>query len=343
MSKRVSIKDIAELAGVSHSTVSRALHGRGRMSDDTRSRIVALAEDVGYTPDALARGLVSGETLTVGVVVTTIADPFVVQIVDGIEAVAQEAGYSVFLSASHNDPEREISVVETFRQRRVDAVIITSSRVGALYADILEDFGAPIVLINNMQEGKYLFSVSADDVGGAQMAVEHLLALGHRRIGYVGSSERPISSQRRWQGYLQAFETAGIDPIPELKVAPQGDTDLEVGRRGLVELLARAPTAIFAYNDMAAIGVMLEARKRAINIPRRLSLVGFDDIQAARFMTPALTTIQQPRKAMGRAAMEMTLSLLQGEKASNISMACRLVQRDSVARNHAKSDVILTA
>jgi DNA-binding LacI/PurR family transcriptional regulator len=100
------------------------------MSDETRSRIIALAEDVGYTPDALARGLVSGETHTVGVVVTTIADPFVVQIVDGIESVAHGAGYSVFLSASHNDPEREISVVETFRQRRVDAVIITASRVG---------------------------------------------------------------------------------------------------------------------------------------------------------------------------------------------------------------------
>ena len=343
MSKRVSIKDIAELAGVSHSTVSRALHGRGRMSDETRTRIVALAEDVGYTPDALARGLVRGETHTVGVVVTTIADPFVVQIVDGIEDAAQEAGYSVFLSASHSDPEREISVVETFRQRRVDAVIVTSSRVGALYSDILRDFGAPIVLINNMQEGKYLFSVAADDVSGAQMAVEHLLALGHRRIGYIGSAERPISSQRRWQGVLQAFSQFGIDPIPELTVAPQEETDLEVGRSGLVELLAHAPSAIFVYNDMTAIGVMLAAREREIDIPRQLSLVGFDDIQAARFVTPALTTIQQPRKAMGRAAMEMTLSLLQGEEASNISMACRLVQRDSVVRNLAKSDAILTA
>ena len=334
MSKRVSIKDIAELAGVSHSTVSRALHGRGRMSDETRSRIIALAEDVGYTPDALARGLVRGETYTVGVVVTTIADPFVVQIVDGIESVAHQAGYSVFLSASHNDPEREISVVEVFRQRRVDAVIVTSSRVGALYADILEDFGAPIVLINNMQEGKYLFSVAADDVGGAQMAVEHLLALGHRRIGYVGSVERPISSNRRWQGVLQAFLRFGIEPIPGLKVAPHGYTDLEVGRRGLVELLAHAPSAVFVYNDMTAIGVMLEARERKINIPRELSLVGFDDIQAARFVTPALTTIRQPRKAMGRAAMEMTLSLLQGEEASNITMTCRLVERDSVASYH---------
>lgn len=340
MSKRVSIKDIAELAGVSHSTVSRALHGRGRMSDETRARIVALAEDVGYTPDALARSLVRGETRTIGVVVTTIADPFVVQIVDGIESVAQEAGYSVFLSASHNDPDRELSVVETFRQRRVDAVIVTSSRVGALYADILEDFGAPIVLINNMHESKYVYSVSADDVGGAQMAVEHLLALGHRRIGYIGSVERPISSERRWQGYLQAFERFGIAPTPALRVAPLAETDLEVGRRGLVELLDHVPSAVIAYNDVSAIGVMLEARARRIELPRQLSLVGFDDIQATQFVTPALTTIHQPREAMGRAAMEMALLLLRGEDASDISLACRLVERDSVSRYPDRAEMV---
>ncbi|HEY54398.1 MAG TPA: LacI family transcriptional regulator [Caldilineae bacterium] len=331
MSKRVSIKDIAELAGVSHSTVSRALHGRGRMSEETRMRIIALAEDVGYTPDALARGLVSGETRTIGVVVTTIADPFVVQIVDGIESVAQEAGYSVFLSASHNDPDREMAVVETFRQRRVDAVIVTASRVGALYADILEDFGAPIVLINNMHASKYLYSVSADDVSGAQMAVEYLLAKGHQRIAYIGSAERPLSSQRRWRGYLQAHKRFGIVPAAALRVEPLAETDREVGRMGLVELLDQAPSAIFTYNDMTAIGVMLEARARKVDIPRQLSLVGFDDIQATQFVMPALTTIHQPRAAMGKAAMEMALSLLHGKDASNISLACHLVERDSVS------------
>jgi len=332
LSKRVSIKDIAEIAGVSHSTVSRALHGRGRMSDETRSRIIALADDVGYTPDALARSLVRGETRTIGVVVTTIADPFVVQIVDGIEEVAQKAGYSVLLSASNNDPAREISVVETFRERRVDAVIVTSSRVGALYADILEDFGAPIVLINNMQEGKYLYSISADDVSGAQMAVECLLGLGHRRIGYIGSSERPISTQRRWQGYLQAFaKSDGL--IPELMVVPKADTDLEVGRRGLAELLVYAPSAILAYNDMTAFGVMLAAREHSIQIPHQISLVGFDDIQTTEYVTPTLTTIHQPRRTMGREAMEMALALLREEEVSNLTVACRLVERDSVTRH----------
>lgn len=333
MSKRVSIKDIAELAGVSHSTVSRALHGRGRMSEATRNRILALAEDVGYTPDALARSLVSGDTHTIGVVVTSIADPFVVEIVDGIEDIAQKAGYSVLLSASNNDPVREIAVVETFRERRVDAVIVTSSRVGALYADILDDFGAPIVLINNMQQGKYVFSVSTDDVGGAQMAIEHLLAAGHRRIGYIGSADRPISSQRRWQGYRQAFANLGYPPILELEVEPGGETDLEVGRKGLVELLSQDPSAIFAYNDMTAFGVMFAAREQGIDIPLQLSLVGFDDIQVADFVTPTLTTIHQPRKSMGQAAMEMALALLRGEDVSNITMVCRLVERESVI-NH---------
>ena len=331
MTKRVSIKDIAEVVGVSHSTVSRALHGRGRMSDETRRQILETAKELGYTPDARARSLVQGTTRTVGVVVTSIADPFVIDIVAGIEDVTQKAGYSVFLSASHKDPVREMAVVETFRERRVDAVIVTASRVGNLYADLLEDFGAPIVLINNMQEGRYLHSVSADDVAGAQMAVESLLAWGHRRIGFIGSGERSVSSQRRWRGYCQAFLARGLEPPTGLKTTPEVETDLEAGRRGLTALLPHGPTAIFAYNDLTAIGVMLAARELRLAIPEQLSLVGFDDIQAAQFVTPPLTTVRQPRKAMGRAAMEMALALLQDEEPRNILFPCHLVQRESVA------------
>lgn len=337
MTKRVSIKDIAEAAGVSHSTVSRAIHGTGRMSEATRTRILMLAEEMGYTPDALARSLVRGQTSTIGVVVTTIADPFVVQIVSGIEDLAQEAGYSVFLSSSHMDPDREIAVVEVFRQRRVDAVIVSASRVGSLYSDSLQRFGVPIVLINNQAEGEYLYSVSADDVAGAHMAVDHLLEQGHRRIAYIGSSSRPISTERRLTGYHQALAAYGVEPMPELEVSPQAESDLEVGRRGLVELLPHEPAAIFSYNDVTAIGVMLEARERQIDIPEHLSLIGFDDIETARFVTPPLTTILQPREAMGRASMEMVLALLEGEEVSDRILPCKLIVRQSTKPHRKKS------
>ena len=329
MTKRVSIKDIAEVAGVSHSTVSRAIHGTGRMSEATRTRILTLAEEMGYTPDALARSLVRGQTSTIGVVVTTIADPFVVQIVSGIEDLAQEAGYSVFLSSSHMDPDREIAVVEMFQQRRVDAVIVSASRVGSLYSDSLQRFGVPIVLINNQADGEYLHSVSADDVTGARLAVEHLLELGHRRIAYIGSASRPISNERRLGGYRQALAAYGLEPMPGLEVSPGVGSDLEVGRRGLVELLPHEPTAIFTYNDVTAIGVMLEAREQGIDIPGRLSLIGFDDIETAQFVSPPLTTIRQPREAMGRAAMEMVLALLNGEETGDRILPCELIVRQS--------------
>ncbi len=333
MTRRVSIKDIAEAAGVSHSTVSRALRGAGRMSDETRRRILELAKEMGYTPDAQARSLVKGRTNTVGVVVTTIADPFVVDVVDGIEDVAQGAGYSVFLSSSHMDPQREMAVVETFRQRRVDAVIVTSSRVGSLYAADLEQFGAPIVLINNQQAGRYLYSVSADEVDGARIATEHLLDLGHRRIGYIGSAFRPVSSKRRQQGYREALEARGVALDSAMEALPAVQSDLDAGRRGLEMLWSQRPTAILTYNDMTALGVLQKARQLSIAIPQHLSLMGFDNIEVTQFVTPTLSTVHQPRKTMGRAAMEMALKLLHDEQVeqTNIMFSCRLVVRESTA------------
>ncbi len=331
MKSRVSIKDIAEMAGVSHSTVSRALQGTGRMSEETRARILALADELGYTPDALAQSLVRGRTRTVGVVVTTIADPFVAGIIDGIEEVAGKAGYTVLLGASHMDPAREMSVVENLRQRRVDAVIVTASRVGSYYSEHLRRFGVPIVLVNNMVESEYLYAISCDQVEGARQATAHLLSLGHRRIAYVGSSFREHSSKQRRRGYEMALEEAGITTDPNLVVIPQENRDVTVGRRALEMLWPHNPTAIFAYNDLTAIGIMMAARDMGIRIPQDLSLVGFDNIEATEFVTPPLTTVHQPREAMGRAAMNMALDLLKEKTIKNRMLACKFIVRSSTS------------
>jgi DNA-binding LacI/PurR family transcriptional regulator len=328
----VTIKDIAEAANVSHTTVSRALKGHGRISDATVQRIRRLAEEMGYTPSAVAQSLVTQRTYTIGVVVTTIADPFVVNVVSGIEEAAQAAGYSVFLSSSHNDPERELAVVGTFQRRRVDAVIVSASRVGNLYAAHLQRFQVPIVLINSQAESDTLHSVASDDVQGATLAVNHLLQQGHRRIAYIGSATRPHSSLRRRDGYQQALAAAGTVPDPRWAVAPEGPGDLEVGQRGLAAVLAAEPTAIFTYNDMTAVGVLLEARRRGIAVPQQLSVVGFDDIELTRFLHPPLTTVNQPKEAMGRAAVHMALDLLNGQEVHNQLQPCSLVVRDSTAR-----------
>ena len=331
MKNRISIKDIAEQAGVSHSTVSRALQGTGRMSVETRARIIELADEMGYTPDALAQSLVRGSTKTVGVVVTTIADPFVAGIVAGVEEVAGQAGYTVLLGASHMNPDREIAVVGNLRQRRVDAVIVTASRVGDHYSEHLQRFGVPIVLVNNMVQGEYLYAITCDQTAGAYQAASYLISLGHQRIAYVGSSARRHSSLMRQKGYERALAEANLDIQQDLIVIPREATDVAAGEAALRALWPRRPTAIMAYNDLTAIGVMMGARTMNIRIPEEVSLVGFDDIAVTEFVTPPLTTVHQPREAMGRAAMQMALDILNEQTIQNRSLACKLVIRDSTS------------
>ncbi|MBN1218730.1 MAG: LacI family DNA-binding transcriptional regulator [Anaerolineae bacterium] len=325
----VTIKDIAKAAGVSHTTVSRALKGNPVISPETRARIQILAREMGYTPSAVAQSMRAQRTHTVGMVVTTIADPFVVQVVEGVESVARAAGYSVLLCTSHDDPDQEIDVVETLHRRRVDVIIVTSSRVGSLYPERLGQLRVPIVLINNQSEGQYLYSVAVDDVQGAQLAVEHLLKLGHRRIGYVGTNRRPRSSRRRLAGYEKALDQAGIEPDPALIPPPVSKADIERGAEALAHLLTTDATAVFCYNDLIAIGLLLACRQRGIAVPQQLSVVGFDDIESAQFVSPALTTVNQPRLQLGQLAMRMALDLLNRQEVQDQLLLCKLVVRES--------------
>lgn len=327
----VSIKDIAKAAGVSHSTVSRALQGSPLVNPRTAAQIRQLAQEMGYTPSAVAQSLVTQRTRTIGLVVTFISDPFVDRVVDGIEDLATTAGYSVFLSSSQGDPDREMAVVDIFHRRRVDGVIVLASRVGRLYGERLQELSVPIVLINNQAEGQYLYSVSADDEQGARLAVRHLIELGHERIGYIGSASRPPTSLRRLAGYQAELERAGIPFNPNLVIVPETIHDLESGRLGIEYLLTTNITAVFCYNDRTAIGALLTLRERGIPVPGSLSVVGFDDIEPSWYVTPPLTTVHQPRLEMGRRAMQMLLDLLAGEPVSDEVLPCRLIVRDSTA------------
>lgn len=327
----VSIKDIARAAGVSHSTVSRALRNSPLVKPETAAYIRQLAQEMGYIPNVIAQSLVTQRTYTIGVIVTSISDPFVDRIVEGIEDVATGEGYSVFLSSSHADPGREIAVVESFHRRRVDAMIVIASRVGSLYAERLQELRVPIVLINNQADGDYIYSVRVDDQRGARKAVEHLIALGHRRIGYVGCHFRPPSNRRRLEGYRQALQQAGIPYAPEFVLHPLSFSDVENGRIALDRLVEAGVTAVFCYNDRTAIGVMTRARELGVRVPEDLSVVGFDDIEAGWYVTPPLTTVHQPRYEMGRCAMEMVLDLLAGEEVADRLFPCELVVRESTA------------
>jgi DNA-binding LacI/PurR family transcriptional regulator len=334
---RVSIKDIAKAAGVSHSTVSRALSDSALVSDGTKARIQRLASEMGYSPDSLARSLVTRQTHTIGVVVTTIADPFIAQVVQGIEATAQDHGYTVILCNSGAVSDREIAAVEMLRSKRVDGVIVTSSRIGALYLEHLERIGVPIVLINNHNEdsGRYTFTVSVDNYHGGRLATKHLIELGHRRIAYVTAPADHSSDLDRMTGYRQALGDAGIEPDPALVIPGNGRAD--GGEQALESLNALdvRPTAVFCYNDMTAIGLIAAARDAGLSVPGDMAVVGFDDILFATYCYPPLTTVAQPKIEMGQLAMKMALSLLaiNGETGdqglSNVVVYGKLIVRAS--------------
>ncbi len=332
---RVSIKDIAKAAGVSHSTVSRALSDSPLVKAETKARIQRLAQEMGYTPDAIARSLVTRHTRTVGIVVTTITDPFIAEEVQGLEDTAQENDYSVILASSASKPERELATVEMLRAKRVDSLIVTSSRVGALYLEHLERFGVPVVLVNNhnRQSGRYTFSVSVDNQHGGHLATTHLIQRGHRRIGYVSGPADHSDDAERLAGYRQALDESSTTFDPALVV--HGNGRLDGGERALRTLarLAELPTAVFCYNDMTAIGLISAARQAGLSVPDDLAVVGFDDIPLAAHVYPSLTTVAQPQRDMGRQAMNMALALMAADDStmpfSDIVVKGKLIVRAS--------------
>ena len=309
----VSIKDIARLAGVSHSTVSRALRCSPLIPPETAERIRKIASENGYTASAIGRSLVTRRSEAIGVVVTSIADPFHGEVVTGIEEVANQHGYSVILANSQADPKREMTVARSFQERRVDGILVASSRLGAHYLPLLSELKAPIVLINNQHPSGFVHSVTIDNVDGAYQATRYLIELGHTRIAYLGDKFGVHSDAERFLGFRRAMRKARLRL--EKQYVTRGDGKPEGGRQKARDLLALSarPTAIFCYNDMTALGVLDQAAKSGLSVPRDLSVVGFDDLFFAELLQPPLTTVRQPMRELGRRAAELLLALLRGD------------------------------
>lgn len=330
--KPVSIKDIAREAQVSHPTVSRALRHSPLVNRDTAERIRQISERMGYRANAVARGLVTRKTWTIGAVVTTIADPFIGEVVSGVEELANDNGYSVFLANCNADPERELRVVHLFQERRVDGILILSSRVGALYMPLLSQLRVPIVLINSHHPDQFAHSVMIDNLASGCAAAQHLIDLGHRRIAYIGDRQGLQSDIERFAGYREALTMADYPFEPELIV--HGDGRAEEGRLAMNRLLElpAPPTAVFCYNDLTAMGALRAIRSQGLRVPHDISIVGFDDLAIASYMEPPLTTVRQPKQMMGRMATEILLRLFAGaDEKTQIQVPGELMVRESTS------------
>jgi DNA-binding LacI/PurR family transcriptional regulator len=328
----VSIYDIAKKANLAPSTISRALHDHPRIGAKTKARVQALANEMGYLPSTVARSLTANQTWTIGMVVAAISDPFMGRVVEGVEHVAIEAGFNVILSTSQNDRQREIAVIDVLQQRRVDGIIVVASHLFDRYRRYFDRIEVPIVIIDEQEPAGVIRSVAVDDLGGARLAVEHLLALGHRRIGYVGVTNRPKSNQHRLKGYQAALQAAGIMPDPSLIFADNNIEDhAKRGEAALEPLRAAGATAIFGYNDMTAIGLLSASFRLDLSVPDVLSVIGFDDIDMAAYTIPPLTTIRQPRLELGQRAMQMILDLLDDQAPANQLISGELVVRQTTA------------
>lgn len=333
----VTLKDIAKVAGVSHSTVSRALHRNPMIPPETAERIRKIADDLGYVPNTVASGLRMTHSKVLGVLVRRIDDAFLAEVLQGIEDVLYAEGYGLFLATSHRDPEREKAIFRSMSERRVDGVIVCSTQVDEAHLHQLSKFGVPTVLINNQAATEMAHSVCHDDVTGGLVLTHHLIELGHRRIAYLGHSRTGRISQDRLEGYKEALSQAGLLVRPEYVAAgPNGSA--EGGAIGLGKLLAveDRPTAVVCFNDTMAIGAMHAVRQAGLRLPEDCSITGFDNIPLSQYVNPALTTFHQPRYELGAEAAEMMLRLLsrknkEFDAAEIISLRGQLVVRASTA------------
>jgi len=333
--RQVSITDIAQAAGVSPSTVSRALQDHPRISLERRKAIQALAREMGYRPSQVARSLVTGHTRTLGVAVTDVTDPFVAEVMKGAEAASRKADYGLLFAMSNRDPSQEVAAAQILLDHQVDGMVVISSRANARYNEMLSGRGPkhgsqiPLVLVNNAQPGPNVFSVRMDNRDGACQAVTYLRELGHRRIAFVAGPEGGCSSRERLEGYRQGMAENGLRP--DLKLIVTGGGLLEDGPRALRTLLdlADPPTAVLCYNDLAAIGLLAAAAAAGLHIPDDLSVIGYDNIPLSRFTIPPLTTVDQPKETLGRLAVMMCICALNGEPVKDAVLTGELIVRGS--------------
>jgi LacI family transcriptional regulator len=331
--QRLNIRQIADLAGVSIATVSRVLNGRGDVSEETREVVSRVIRENGYTANRNARGLSAGRTGLVGVLVPLVYPAYFSGILAGAAEALSERDFQIVLSPTGGEHDREVSIVDRLHGLTDGAMIILPEESSEELERLLDSGFRFVVLDPLMPLEERIPSVSAAHMSGADQAMKHLLDLGHRRVGQISGPRGWVATEDRRRGYRAALAAAGILPDPALE--REAKPEIDAGRAAAEQLLdlSELPTAIFAFNDNIAIGAIQAARARGLRVPEDLSVVGFDDVEHATIVTPALTTVRQPLAEMGRTGVSLLMRLLEGKRFEtlHVELATRLVVRDSTA------------
>jgi DNA-binding LacI/PurR family transcriptional regulator len=307
-----TIRDVAKLAGVSTATVSRALRGGIGVEPDTRARVEQAARELRYRPSGVARSLKLRATQTIGLIVTDIENPFFPQVVRAVEDAARLRDYAVILADGRLDASREIQSLEVLAGRQVDGLLIASSALTERHRSWIDDRPCPVVIINSGPTAADVPAVLSDNEAGGRLAAEHVLDLGHQRLAYVGASaSSSVAAEERMRGVRSALQDHDGD-TDDLAVAV-GDGGVAAGETGAAAVLRRRPqtTALICYNDLTAVGALRGLRSTGLRVPQDVSVVGFDDIELAPYVDPALTTIRQDTEGIGCWAVDTLLDAIE--------------------------------
>ncbi|MFO4722656.1 substrate-binding domain-containing protein [Vibrio cholerae] len=330
-----TMKDIARLAGVSTSTVSHVINKSRFVSDEIAERVNNAAQQLNYAPSALARSLKMNRTKTIGMLVTTSTNPFFGEVVKGVERSCYHKGYNLILCNTEGDNQRMKASINTLLQKRVDGLLLMCSTLEGERLDVFDRY--PDIPVVVMDWGPILFAsdkIQDNSLQGGYMAAKHLIECGHKEIGCITGPLIRHQAQMRYEGYKRALAEAGIAINPDWIV--ESDFECEGGYQAFEKLYERGklPSALFVSNDMMAMGVIQAASQRDLRVPDDLSLIGYDDVHIAKFMTPALTTIHQPKYRLGKAAVDTLLYRLENPDttAQVVQLEPTLAVRNSVRK-----------
>lgn len=320
----VSARDVARVAGVSLSTVSRTLARPDQVAAETRDKVLAAARDLGYRTNPAARSLTTGRTHTLGLVVPDLENPYFTSVTKGVQRRAQSAGYALLVADSDEDPMQEAELVRS-TAARVDGLILCSPRSAD---EVLAQLAGECTLVLLNRRSGQIPAVTVDNHDGVRQAVDHLRALGHRRIAYVGGPRRSWSNDQR----LAAVRAVGADHGLEVLELGSFQPYVSGGVAAADLVIASGATAVLAYNDLLALGVLDRLRQRGVTVPDEISVVGMDNVPVAALTSPPLTSVELPRAASGQAGVDLLLRLVEPDRPAHPTedhLSVQLVVRGS--------------